>query len=188
MIIDSRLKWDYFWWELLGMLRNNCPIRHQIKGGITRNGSPSDREWSQTNSGIESPGATRRRQGVERAKTLVIFGNPFKTSGAKSIWQLITPKSSVYEKDFKLYIDSPSGLWFAIRYKSIEALRKTCEKRRVSPIFHGALVNFYCIANQKLGGESTYSSTPFSYTSLFGMINCQILNCLRSFDGICKDD
>ena len=31
---------------------------------------------------IESPGATRRRQGVEHAKTLVIFVNSIKTSGA----------------------------------------------------------------------------------------------------------
>ena len=67
----------------------------------------------------------------------------------------------MYEKDAKLYIDSPTGLWFAIRHISIEALRKTCEKGGFSPIFHGALVNFYCIANQKLGGESTYNSTPF---------------------------
>ena len=31
---------------------------------------------------LESPGATRRRQGVERAKTLVIFVNSIKTSRA----------------------------------------------------------------------------------------------------------
>ena len=31
---------------------------------------------------VASPGATRRRQGVERAKTLVIFANSIKTSKA----------------------------------------------------------------------------------------------------------
>ena len=63
--------------------------------GISRDSANSIRMRLQY---TESPGATRRRQGVERAKTLVIFANSIKTSKA-SIWQLIIPKSDVYEKD-----------------------------------------------------------------------------------------
>ena len=33
-----------------------------------------------------------------------------------------------------------------------------------------------------------YNFVSFSYTPLFGVINCQIINCFRSFNGICKDD
>ena len=61
-----------------------------------------DIEWLRGENKLESPGATRRRQGVERAKTLVIFVNSIKTSRAIKYWQLIIPKSDVYEKDEEL--------------------------------------------------------------------------------------
>ena len=48
---------------------------------------------------IESPGATRRRQGVERAKTPVIFANSIKTSTAIKYLAIDRTKSDVYEKD-----------------------------------------------------------------------------------------
>ena len=65
-----------------------------------------------------------------------------KHPGRLGIWQLITPKSAVYEKDAKLCVDSPPGLWFAIRYEFIEALRKTCEKKTAFTYFPRSFSQF----------------------------------------------
>ena len=62
---------------------------------------------------------------------------------------------------------------------------KRCEKRffftRFSHFFCSALMGFHHIANWRVGGESVHNSSSFSYISLFGTINIQILNCLDSF-------
>lgn len=51
----------------------------------------------------------------------------------------------------------------------------------LSQVFHRALMRFHNIANCRVGGESTHKSSSFSYTSLFGTINIQLLHCLDSF-------
>ena len=57
---------------------------------------------------------------------------------------------------------------------------KTSEKIEFSHVFrtlfHSALMEFDNIANRRVGGEPTDKSASFSYTSLFGRINTQILN------------
>ena len=42
-------------------------------------------------------------------------------------------------------------------------------------------MHFHCFANQRPRDESTCNFASFSYTSLCGVINCQILNCPASF-------
>ena len=44
-------------------------------------------------------------------------------------------------------------------------------------------MDFHRIANRGPRGESTRNCAPFSYTSLYGVINCQILNCPGSSNG-----
>ena len=50
-----------------------------------------------------------------------------------------------------------------------------------SHVFRRALMGFHHIANWRVGGKSAHNASSFSYTSLFGTINVQILNCLDSF-------
>ena len=45
-------------------------------------------------------------------------------------------------------------------------------------------MHFHCFANQRPRDESTCNFASFSYTSLCGVINCQILNCPGSFNGV----
>ena len=66
-----------------------------------------------------------------------------------------------------------------------EILLKRCEKRcffaRFSHVFGSALMGFHNIANWRVGAESAHNSSSFSYISLFGTINIQILNYVDSF-------
>jgi hypothetical protein len=48
-------------------------------------------------------------------------------------------------------------------------------------------MNIDCIANQETGGESMHSFTSFLYILFCSMINIQILNYQRYFDGVCFD-
>ena len=50
-------------------------------------------------------------------------------------------------------------------------------------VFRRASMDFHRIANRRPRGESTRNCAPFSYTSLYGVINCQILNCPGSSNG-----
>jgi hypothetical protein len=45
-------------------------------------------------------------------------------------------------------------------------------------------MNIDCIANLETGGESTHRFTSFLYISFCSMINIQILNYQRCFDGV----
>ena len=54
---------------------------------------------------LSATGSRARQDASHFCKTHQIL-----ESNYLSIWQLITPKGCVYEKDAKLYIDSPSGL------------------------------------------------------------------------------
>ena len=49
-------------------------------------------------------------------------------------------------------------------------------------------MGFHRIANWRVGGESTHKPASFSYMSLFGRINIQILNCPDSlhFSGVAR--
>ena len=56
-------------------------------------------------------------------------------------------------------------------------------KPSFSDVFRGASMDFHRITNQKPGDAATHNFESFSYTSLCGVINRQILNCAGSFDG-----
>ena len=56
-----------------------------------------------------------------------------------------------------------------------------------SHVFRSASMDFHRIANRRPRGESTRNCAPFSYTSLYGVINCQILNGPGSFNGVCQE-
>ena len=58
---------------------------------------------------------------------------------------------------------------------------KHCEKPCFSHVFRSALMGFHHIANWRVGGESAHDATSFSYTSLFGTTNIEVLNYLDSF-------
>ena len=53
-------------------------------------------------------------------------------------------------------------------------------------IFHSASMNIHCIANRRVGGDSTHKFVSFSYTSFLGATNTQIFNWAESFHR-CKD-
>ena len=70
-----------------------------------------------------------------------------KLPGQSSIWQLITPQSDVCIQKSDIF----------------------------SRVFDRDAFNIYHIENRKAGGESAHDFASFLYTSLCGVINCQIL-------------
>ena len=52
---------------------------------------------------------------------------------------------------------------------------------REKNVFRRALMGFHHVANWRVGGKPAHNAPSFSYTSLFGTINIQILSCLDSF-------
>ena len=60
-----------------------------------------------------------------------------------------------------------------------KASENSAIKRRKNNVFGSPLMGFHHIANWRVGGESAHDATSFSYTSLFGTINIQVLKLLR---------
>ena len=80
-------------------------------------------------------------------------------------------------KDALLRVESPPGLRFAVRQIYIEALWKRCEKSTFFARFPVRRNVNYRNTIRRPGGKSKLNSAHFSYTSLFGASNIQILNC-----------
>ena len=65
-------------------------------------------------------------------------------------------------------------------YNMMKFHQSAAKKVQKNNLFRSALMGFRHIANWRVGGEFAHTSSSFSYISLFGTINIQILNCLDS--------
>ena len=86
-------------------------------------------------------------------------------------------------------VDSPHGLRFAMWWEFTEELWKIGETSRFFARFSQRLDRFLLYRKSETEGESTHNVASFSYISLCGEINYQILLIAPDvFMGLCRDE
>ena len=86
-----------------------------------------------------------------------------------------------------LYFDAKNHLPFSVlrcdQYP-LRRKRKHAKNRRFTHVLSRNATGIDGIAQRRTGGDFSHRNTTFLYTSLWCVINIQILNCAGSFDGV----